>query len=371
MPQISLIIPTLNEAGNLPLLLPRIAGALAGREWEAVIVDDASVDQTPAVCEELAKRYPIRFFSRPYAINGLSGAVLHGMAQASGEFFAVMDADLQHPPERLPALLEPLEKGEADFVVGSRYVEGGGMAEKFGLLRRIISRGATLLARPFAGSIRDPMSGFFALRRETYEKAQHLTPIGYKIGLELMCKCQVNSVREVPIQFGARAHGQSKLTLKEQYRYLAHLSRLYDYHFPRASPIVKFLIVIACSWLPAAALYLLLKTGGMSLMQSALGSYPLAILVTSAFHYRYARTQKAFLTTPTPWQDFLFISIVEWLCCALAAAWTTARLHHPSAMDIFILSFAAAAAARYLLRKELLLDVRGLRKPIHRDELAA
>jgi len=86
MPEISLIIPTLNEAENLPLLLPKIAAALSGRDWEAIIVDDASTDQTPAVCVELVKRYPIKFLSRRYAENGLSGAVLHGMAQASGEF---------------------------------------------------------------------------------------------------------------------------------------------------------------------------------------------------------------------------------------------------------------------------------------------
>src|SRR5688572_21583615 len=150
MPQISIIIPTLNEADNLPLLLPRIAETLRGRDWEAVIIDDASTDGTAAVSQALATEYPIKVITRQYAINGLSGAVLHGMAQAGGEYLVVMDADLQHPPERIPALLEPLELGDAEFVVGSRYVEGGGMVEKFGLLRRIISRGATLLARPFA-----------------------------------------------------------------------------------------------------------------------------------------------------------------------------------------------------------------------------
>src|SRR5215212_1698962 len=115
MPQISLIIPTLNEAENLPLLIPRIAQALKGRDWEAIIVDDASTDSTPAVCAQLSKIYPLKFLHRPYAINGLSGAVLHGMAQATGELVVVMDADLQHPPERIPALLEPLEQNEADF----------------------------------------------------------------------------------------------------------------------------------------------------------------------------------------------------------------------------------------------------------------
>src|SRR6266487_1035923 len=118
------------------------------------------------------------------------------------------------------------------------------------------------------------MSGVFALRRETYLSAKRLTPIGYKIGLELMCKCQVKSVREVPIHFGARRRGESKLTVKEQYRYLAHLSRLYDYHFPRASPISKFLVVLACSWIWAGPLYVILNFAGFRTFQSAVAAYP-------------------------------------------------------------------------------------------------
>src|SRR6266576_1880630 len=119
MPQISLIIPTINEAENLPPLMGRIAEALRGRDWEAIIVDDASTDSTPAVCESLSKDHPLKILTRIYPSNGLSGAVLHGMAEAKGDFLVVMDADLQHPPERVPALLEPLEHNSADFAVGS------------------------------------------------------------------------------------------------------------------------------------------------------------------------------------------------------------------------------------------------------------
>ncbi|HEV8291897.1 MAG TPA: hypothetical protein VGP94_08220, partial [Tepidisphaeraceae bacterium] len=223
----------------------------------------------------------------------------------------------------------------------------------------------------FAGKVRDPMSGFFALRRETYLRAKRLTPIGYKIGLELMCKCQVTAVREVPIHFGARTRGQSKLTVKEQYRYLAHLSRLYDYHFPRASPIVKFLIVLACSWAWAFPLFHILNKAGFRTFQSAVAAYPLAALITSLFHYRYVRTQRAFLTTNTPWRDFFFVSLFEWCACALGAVWAAARVHHASTIDVFVIGFGAAAAARYLLRKEFLLDVRGIRREVRRDELAA
>jgi dolichol-phosphate mannosyltransferase len=371
MPQISLIIPTINEAENLPSLLARVADALKSRDWEAIIVDDASTDGTAAVCQGLSKDFPIKLLIREYPTNGLSGAVLLGMAEAKGDFLVVLDADLQHPPEKIPVLLEPLEKNDADFAIGSRYVEGGSMVERFGLLRRMLSRFATFLAKPFSGGVRDPMSGFFALRRETYLRAKRLTPIGYKIGLELMCKCQVKSVREVPIHFGARTRGQSKLSVKEQYRYLAHLSRLYDYHFPRASPISKFLIVLASSWIWAAPLYVVLNSAGFRTFQSAVAAYPLAALITSLFHYRYIRTQRAFLTTTTPWRDFFFVSLFEWCACALGAVWTASRVHHASALEVFVIGFGAAAFARYLMRKELLLDVRGIRREIRQDELAA
>src|SRR4051794_340394 len=269
-PDISILVPTLNEAANLPELLRRTDAALAGRAYEVIVIDDQSTDDTPAVVADLAGRYPVRLHVRPTAYGGLSGAVLEGMRLARGRVFVVMDAALQHPPEKVPALVAAVEgdngtpAAAADFALGSRYVTGGSMAERWGPLRRLISRVATLLARPFAGDTRDPMSGFFALRRETWERARRLTPLGYKVGLELMCKCRVASVREVPIHFDSRAHGRSKLTLTQQFRYLEHLSRLYDFSFPRASPVVKFLIATACGWLGGFAAYWLLVHRGLA-----------------------------------------------------------------------------------------------------------
>jgi dolichol-phosphate mannosyltransferase len=226
--RISLIIPTLNEAENLPVLVPRIAQALAGRAYEIFIVDDNSRDATQAVCAELARPYPLTLIVRKQPADGLSGAVLEGMKRATGDVLVVMDADLQHPPEKLPELIAPLEADQADFVVGSRYVPGGSTAGQWGLARKINSQVATILARPFAGPTTDPMSGFFALKRSTYDAATRLTPLGYKIGLELMCKCRVSRVKEIPIHFALRQRGQSKLTLTQQFKYLEHLSRLYD-----------------------------------------------------------------------------------------------------------------------------------------------
>src|SRR2546423_663312 len=138
------------------------------------------------------------------------GADLHGMAVARGQLLVVMDADLQHPPEAIPYLLAPLKAQEADFVLGSRYAAGGTTSADWSLPRRINSWAATLLAKPFTGRTRDPMSGFFALSRGTFRQAKRLNPLGYKIALELMCKCRVKRIAEVPIRFGLRAPGGPK-----------------------------------------------------------------------------------------------------------------------------------------------------------------
>ncbi|HUB24486.1 MAG TPA: polyprenol monophosphomannose synthase [Tepidisphaeraceae bacterium] len=362
MIDISVIVPTINEAENLPLLLPRIAAALTGNAYEVLIVDDGSTDNTVAVCAELAQKYPVHLLVRSETADGLSGAVLYGMARARGQIFCVMDADLQHPPEKLPELIEPLKTDQADFVLGSRNVAGGGTADGWTIYRQLNSGIATLLSRPFAGGVSDPMSGFFALRRQTYLAARRLTPLGYKIGLELMCKCRVRRVKEIPILFGLRVRGQSKLNLKQQFRYLEHLSRLYDFTFPRASPTIKFLIATTASWLAGFLAY------------AWLGSAPLAYLpalaVTTLFHLRYVNTQRQFIPRPRPWLDFWIISAAEWVACCAATAWTIRRVDHPSWMEGFLYPFIAATLVRYVLRKEFLQDIRGLRRDARAEELA-
>lgn len=359
----------MNEAENIPLLLPRINAALAGRTYEVLVVDDNSKDRTPQVCEELSKTYPLKLMVRTQPKNGLSGAVLHGIAAAAGEYIVVMDADLQHPPESLPKLLEPLEKNQAEFVIGSRYVAGGTTGQKWGLFRMINSRVATLLARPFAGKVADPMSGFFGLRRSTYQRAQRLTPLGYKIGLELMCKCRVSNVQEVPIHFSIREHGESKLTLKQQFKYLEHLSRLYDFVYPRLSPVVKFAFVTVMAWAVGFAIFAGMYYSESPVHIATAVGYLGAILVTAVFHVRYVRTQREFLTRGRPWRDFIFSSVCEWGMCIAAAAYIALRFNDPSIGELFFIPFGVAMTVRYIFRKELLLDVRGLRREIRGEEL--
>jgi dolichol-phosphate mannosyltransferase len=366
-PQVSIIIPTLNEAENLPVLVPRIAEVLRGTKFEIIVVDDDSRDDTRGACAKLSEQYPLALIVRQKIKDGLSGAVLQGMAAANGRTLVVMDADLQHPPEKITELLATLDAG-ADFVIGSRYAPGGSTAERWGPLRKLNSWVATFLARPFAGNTHDPMSGFFALRRETYLGATRLTPLGYKIALELMCKARVQDVREIPIHFAMRERGASKLNLKQQFRYLEHLSRLYDFTFPRASPIVKFLIGTVAGWALAGIAYAILLPS-LGMVRAAIAAYPLAIAVTALFHVRYVRTQREFLPTPHPWRDFWIIAMAEWTACAVAAAWWVRRANGPTPPEVLVLAFSAATMVRYMLRKEFLQDVRGLRRELRKDEL--
>jgi dolichol-phosphate mannosyltransferase len=227
-PEVSIVVPTYREAENLEELLVRISAALssAGLPWEVIVVDDDSPDDTSAICGRLAETYPLRLIVRRNE-RGLSSAVIHGLEIAQGVALVVMDADLSHPPEQIPALVNSLKTSK--FAIGSRYISGGATEDRWSLARRLLSRSATLLARPLT-SVSDPMSGFFSLSRETYrDVADRLTPVGYKIGLELIVKLNCRDVNEVPIFFEDRKRGVSKLTFREQLRYLRHLTRLYGY----------------------------------------------------------------------------------------------------------------------------------------------
>ena len=368
-PDLSIVVPTLNEAANLPALASRVDAALAGRRYELLIVDDNSKDDTVAVAAGLSQKYPLRLITRLQPKNGLSGAVLAGMAEAKGDVLVCMDADLQHPPEKLPELVAPLETHEAEFVIGSRYVKGGTIETGWSLYRQLNSGIATLLARPFAGRVSDPMSGFFGLRRETYGQAKMLTPLGYKIALELLCKCRVKTIREVPIHFGKRVAGESKLSFKEQFRYLEHLSRLYDFSFPRLVPLLKFLIVMALSWIIAGLVFKIAMVAGTPVWLGVAIAYFGVIGVTAVFHSRYVRTQREFLARPDPWQDFLAASLCEIATCTAVAAYLSLRAHVQRPFEVLLISLVAAMAARYVLRKELLLDVRGLRHELRKEEM--
>jgi dolichol-phosphate mannosyltransferase len=246
--RLSIIVPTYQEAPNLRPLCLRVfeATRLAGIIAEVIIVDDDSRDGSEAIVQDLAAEYDIRIIVRK-GERGLSSAVLRGIAEARHDVFMVIDADLSHPPESIPAVAEPVFTGAAEFVVGSRYV-GGGVTKDWPLLRKLNSWAATLLARPLT-PVRDPMAGFFCLSRATWQRAERLNPIGYKIALELMVKCRCRRYAEVPIVFRDRLHGTSKLTVWQQLYYLQQVLSLYWFRF-RGWIVVSGLALLGlCIWL--------------------------------------------------------------------------------------------------------------------------
>lgn len=189
-PQLSIVIPTRNEEANVRTLLARIDAALGDLRYEVVVVDDSD-DRTPEVVEqEAAEGRPVRLVHRTGAERegGLATAVTLGFKVARGRYIASLDADLQHPPEKLRELVDALS--DADVAVGSRYVPGGSTGGLSGPVRRLGSVGAKLLAQsllPRARLSTDPLGGFFALRREVVDGVE-LRPIGFKILLEVLVR---------------------------------------------------------------------------------------------------------------------------------------------------------------------------------------
>jgi dolichol-phosphate mannosyltransferase len=238
---VSVIVPTYKEAENLPLLIEGLQNIIEKQSLviEMVIVDDNSSDGTEPLIAGLNKSW-IKLLVRKKE-RGLSSAVVEGFSIASHPYLAVMDADMSHPPEAIPGMISALDEGY-DFVLGSRYVTGSSTDESWGLLRWINSKIATLLAYPFT-KVKDPMSGFFALKKETLQKAPYLNPIGYKIGLELIVKCNCQNILEIPIHFSNRIHGKSKLTFKQQLLYIQHLRRLFIFKYAEKSYVLQFIIV--------------------------------------------------------------------------------------------------------------------------------
>ncbi len=210
---ISVIVPAYKEGGQLAELIRRVFDVLqkSGIEGEVIVVDDDSQDGSQETIETLAREFPVRMFVRK-GQRGLSSAVVFGFQQASHDVLVVMDADLQHPPESIPDLIAPIARDEADMVIGSRYVQGARVTVDWPLGRRWASWLATLVCRPLVKAT-DPMSGFFAIHRSVWEGAVGLRPVGFKIGLELAARARELRIQEVPIVFGSRRGGESKLKM--------------------------------------------------------------------------------------------------------------------------------------------------------------
>ena len=223
---LSIVLPTYNEAQNLPELIRRLKAVLA-MPHELIIVDDDSPDRTWEVAQHLAHGDSSIRVLRRIGRRGLSSAVVEGFAMAYGDILVVMDSDLQHDPQLVLDLAKAIEGG-ATIAVASRYIAGGSVGE-WVRGRRILSKTATYLAHALPPvKSTDPMSGFFAIRAAAYHPlAPHLHPTGFKILLEVLAHLPRSIViAEVPLKFSMRLHGESKLSLFIEMQFLLQLMRI-------------------------------------------------------------------------------------------------------------------------------------------------
>jgi len=248
--QVSIIVPSYKEGGNVKPLVTRVFAAFEKKmkkeHVELIFVDDNSKDGTEEEVEGLGSQgYPARVIVRTKE-RGLSSAVIRGFQEARGKILLCMDADLQHPPESVPDLVDAITRSGADMVIGTRYGPGVAIDRSWPLHRRVISVGARLLSRPLT-PLSDPMTGFFGLRKEVFQKGQkNMNPIGFKICLEAYVKCGCKSSVEVPFSFGVRTQGESKLTGAVMVRYLQQLSELYQYKYPYLIYFLVLIFLVAC-----------------------------------------------------------------------------------------------------------------------------
>jgi dolichol-phosphate mannosyltransferase len=278
---ISLVIPTYNERENIGLLIKRIHCVLeeSGLPFEIIVVDDDSPDRTWEAAEELARVYPGLRVIRRVNERGLARAVVRGWREAQGELLAVMDGDLQHPPEVLVPLINALEKDKIDIAVASRHVQGGGVS-RWNVVRRGISWGATLMATwvlpGTLATLRDPMSGFFALRRSVIEGCR-LEPEGYKILLEVLGRGHYQRVEEIPYTFVERKLGGSKLGARQYWEFILHLLRL-SWQTGELTRFLKFSAVGASGVLVNMGTLSLLTSTGLDYLQGGVAAVETAIV---------------------------------------------------------------------------------------------
>lgn len=225
--KLSVISPTYNESENIGLLIAELEKCLVGVDYEILISDDDSPDLTWARVEEIARANPRVRVLRRTSNRGLGPSVVEGFSSATGDALACIDADLQHDPALLPQMLNELLNG-CDLVVATRYMPGGGTAN-WGTIRRLGSWGCTKLSQRLLGvKLRDPMSGYFMMRRDDFLRIRdRLNVRGFKILLEIVAHAQPSRLGEVPYTFGPRARGESKLSKQIVFAYLSQLWRLY------------------------------------------------------------------------------------------------------------------------------------------------
>lgn len=228
MSAFSIIIPTYKEVNNLACLLEKFNHpAFSGKKFEVILVDDNSDDGSVELMQQLRADYPWARMIVRKEQRSLSRSVVFGFERAAHPLLVSMDADLSHPVEAIPAMLDSLEEDKVDMVIGSRYIPGGSVEESWPERRKMISKTCALLTKHLLMlQVNDPLSGFFAVKSATLQRGNIQNPTGWKIALEIMIKCRCLNVKEVPIHFSDRRFGKSKLNAKVGMAFMRQLSQL-------------------------------------------------------------------------------------------------------------------------------------------------
>jgi dolichol-phosphate mannosyltransferase len=242
--ELSIIVPTYNESENVPLLVAKLNDVLAGIDWEVIFVDDDSRDGTAQIVRKLAQAGAgnVRVVQR-IGRRGLSSACVEGALASSAPYIAVMDGDLQHDEKLLPRMLEALKKDGNEIVVGSRFVPGGDVGEFAANRIKISKAGAQLARLVVKQELSDPMSGFFMLRRDVFERVvRRLSAKGFKILLDIFASAPAPlKTVELPFTFGSRIKGESKLDTMVAWEYaMLLLDKMFGSYVP-----VRFLMYMA------------------------------------------------------------------------------------------------------------------------------
>ena len=279
--EFSLVIPSYNESKNIQEIIHSVSNLLdriLAEQYELIVVDDNSPDKTWKLAQELMPYFPQLRVMRRQKEKGLSTAVIRGWQIARGKVLGVIDADLQHPPEVLLRLWQEMERG-ADLATASRNIEGGGVSQ-WSIIRRFLSRGAQMLGLlilpEVVSRLSDPMSGYFMVRRDTVV-GKSLSPVGYKILIEISARARIRWIAEVGYVFQERQAGASKVTWKQYLEYIQHLLRLrFDLW-----PIARFLRFgvsgFSGVFVNMGILYLLRDYLGLGLTRSAIIAAEIAI----------------------------------------------------------------------------------------------
>lgn len=278
----SLIIPSYNEGDNIQeivRILSQLLNTTIPGEYELIVVDDNSPDGTWKLAQELTAEYPQLRVMRRQTEKGLSTAVIRGWQVARGEILGVIDADLQHPPEVLLNLWQEIERG-ADLATASRHVEGGGVSE-WSIIRRFLSRGAQMLGLMILPEVisrlSDPMSGYFMVRRDAIV-GKSLSPVGYKILIEVAARGNIRWIGEVGYVFRERQAGESKVTWKQYIEYIQHLLGLRLDLWP-VKRFIRFGISgFSGVFVDFGVFYLLRTVLGLALTRSTICSSEIAII---------------------------------------------------------------------------------------------